>query len=518
MVVMPSLIHETLNRSFIVKTYAPPNIKKTFGVVGLVPSFNKTKDWKSYLAEIADKDSVDSVIGTLKAKSYEKTAVLVNRYDRIDLPDDTCRILIFDSRPYSENLSDLYQEYCRPNSESTLMRTIRSVEQGMGRSVRGEKDYSVILVIGTDLIRLLRDRSSRRHLSSQMAKQIEIGLEVADFAKQEIDDGVDPKEAYLQLVRQCLSRDEDWKNFYLLEMQGVVPKSANQAVLKIYQSELLAEQAYIDGNYSKAGEVLQLLLDSGAIDEEDKSWYLQERARYSYRFSRQESSALQIAAHRKNRLLLRPATGTTVSQLTVVSEGRMERICDWIRKFSSYDDLNVAITDILSRLTFGVKAEKFEHALDELSRALGFAGERPDAEWKEGPDNLWALDDKTYLLFECKSEVDINRADVNKREAEQMNRSCAWFEKHYSGMNAKNIIIHPGRNIESAAAFLRPVEGMAEPDLRSFTKSCAEFFKSFESQNFNDLSALHIQKNVDSYKLAIEDVKSRYCRKLRNLR
>ena len=80
---------------------------------------------------------------------------------------------------------------------------------------------------------------------------------------------------------------------------------------------------------------------------------------------------------------------------------------------------------------FGAKAEKFEQALDEISRALGFAGERPDKEWKEGPDNLWALDDTQYILWECKSEVEIARSDINKREAEQMNRSSAWFEKHY---------------------------------------------------------------------------------------
>ena len=63
---------------------------------------------------------------------------------------------------------------------------------------------------------------------------------------------------------------------------------------------------------------------------------------------------------------------------------------------------------------------------------MGFAGERPDAEWKEGPDNLWALDDSHYLLFECKSEVDVTRAEINKRETEQKNRSSAWFDKHYA--------------------------------------------------------------------------------------
>src|SRR5690606_19408057 len=113
----------------------------------------------------------------------------VNRYDGIDLPDDTCRILIFDGKPYSESLIDLYEEACRPDSVATLMRTVRTVEQGMGRSVRGEKDYSVVVIIGADLTRLVRDKASRTFLPPQMSRQIEIGLEVAEMAKQDIEGG-----------------------------------------------------------------------------------------------------------------------------------------------------------------------------------------------------------------------------------------------------------------------------------------------------------------------------------------
>ena len=129
---------------------------------------------------------------------------------------------------------------------------------------------------------------------------------------------------------------------------------------------------------------------------------------------------LQMAAHKKNRMLLKPQTGVTVTKLTVISQGRMERIAAWVRAFGTYAEMDVTVSDILGRLRFGVNADDFERALDELSRALGFAGERPDKEWKEGPDNLWALDDTRYLLIECKSEVDVKRTDVSKREAERI--------------------------------------------------------------------------------------------------
>jgi hypothetical protein len=53
-----------------------------------------------------------------------------------------------------------------------------------------------------------------------------------------------------------------------------------------------------------------------------------------------------------------------------------------------------------------------------------------------------ALDDEHYLLVECRSEVDINRAEINKRETEQMNRSGAWFHKHYGNATVKRVIVH----------------------------------------------------------------------------
>lgn len=518
MVLLPSLIHKDLDRERIVESLGVPKPKRRYGVVALAPSFNRTKDWKAYGAVVAKSETVSDIIDELKRGAFEKTVVLANRYDGIDLPDASCRLLVFDSKPYSESLKDLYEEFCRPDSEATLMRTVRTIEQGMGRSVRGEKDYCVVVVIGTDIIRLIRDKESRKYLSSQMAGQIELGLEIAAMARQEIEDGAKPEDAFNGLFRQCLNRDPDWKAFYVEQMGKVKPSGANEQVLRLYAAELAAEKAHQYGDYSSATEELQKLLDSGAVNIGDKGWYLQEMARYNYGSNRTESQRLQVAAHKSNHLLLRPPSGVTVAKLNILSQGRVERIAEWVGSFGSYSDLDVSVSDILGRLVFGTKADKFEQALDELSGALGFAGERPDKEWKEGPDNLWALDATQYLLWECKNEVDVTRAEINKREAEQMNRSSAWFEKHYGGKSVKRIIVHPANTVERAAAFTHDVEAMREVEIKKFVKSAREFFKSFESLNFKDLSTAHIQKMVNAHNLDLPNLRSRYSKKLRNLK
>lgn len=523
MVLLPSLIGEDLRRGDIVSMFARKEEKRKIGIVALTPSFKQSGDWKAYGSLVSDRDTVEQNIKALKQNNFDRTIVLVNRYDGIDLPDAACRILIFDSKPYSENLVDLLQEECRPNSEITLMRAVRAVEQGMGRSVRGEKDYSVVVLIGPELVRLVRDRSARKYLSPQVLKQIDIGIEITDMAKDDIAEGKTPDEVFKLLVTQCLSRDEAWKEFYAEGMAEVKPRKANDAALRIFQSELNAEKSYSNGQGHKASDIIQSLLDSGAISASDKGWYLQECARYMFDDDRAESQRLQVAAHSSNRLLLKPAVGVSVTKLTVVSHGRIERIIDWVKSKDDYEGLHVAVSDILEKLTFGVRAEKFEQALAELGIALGFNSERPDKEWKEGPDNLWALDDKKYLVIECKSEVDVLRAEVNKRETEQMNRSSAWFEKHYEGMDAKRLLIHPAKKIESAAAFTHEVEGITESDLKRIVGSCRDFFKTFKTQHFDDLSVNTIQKNIDFYKLSVLDFTlnskdAGYSRKLKDLK
>lgn len=518
MILLPSIIHENLNREQMVKWLATPSDNRKFGRVGLTPSAARSKDWKSYGAVITDKDNVDDAIAKLLLGGYKETIVLVNRYDGIDLPDSACRILMFDSKPFSESLIDLYAERVRPNSKATITKTMRTIEQGMGRSVRGEKDYSVIVVVGSELVRTLRDATSRQYLSPQFAKQIEIGIELGKMAKQEIAEGENPTNAFNGLIKQCLTRDDDWKAYYAEQMSDVTPVGANKDILNIYEAELQAEKAYMAGDYVGAAKILQNLLDSGSVDANDKAWYLQERARYLYNSARADSQTQQKNAHKHNMLLLKPATGVTVTKLTLRSQGRVERIQKWIKNFDNYSELDVAVSDILERLVFGVKADKFEQALNELSFALGFIGERPDMEWKEGPDNLWALDDKNYLLIECKSEVDVTRSEVNKREAEQMNRSCAWFDKHYPGLVAKRIIIHPSGKIQSAAAFTHEVEGMREINLKNFVQSCRMFFKAFEGLNFKDLSDEHTQKLIDLYDLSVPKILSSYSKKLKDIK
>lgn len=516
MILIPSLIDESLSRGLVVETFAKPSDRRTVGVVALVPSFNKTSDWKGYGASIATRENIDAQIDKLLKGDFKHTLVIVNRYDGIDLPDSACRVLVFDSKPYSESLVDTYIEGCRANSEVTAMRTARTIEQGLGRSARGEKDYCAIILTGADLIRRIRPRDARKHLSSQTRKQIEIGIEIAEMAQEEIEKGALPSAALSNLINQCLRRDPGWKAYYTKEMDTVVPDTPDANILEIFQMELQAEKKFQGGDVEDAVQVIQSLLNKYINDDGDKGWYLQEMARYHYLQSKSESNDLQINAHRKNHFLLKPRIGMKMTTITVISQKRIENIISQIQQFEDFQELSIHVEDILSSLDFGVRAEKFEASLDELAKLLGFAGQRPDKEWREGPDNLWCLRAGEYLLVECKSEDKLTRSEINKREADQMNRSSAWFAKYYTGAKVKRVMIIPTDRLSSAAGFIDEVEIMRQQELQALTGNVRRFFSEFRNVDFKDLSEKKVQQLIDAHKLSVDAILTEYTKPVRS--
>jgi hypothetical protein len=516
MVLIPSLTHASLDRSAVVSEWAKPRTGRDYGVVALVPSFKMTADWEKYGSKVARKESIKMCIEALKAGHFDDPVVIANRYDGIDLPDSMCRVLIFDSKPYSEVLSDLYEENCRSSSEITAVRTARVIEQGLGRSVRGEKDYSAIIIIGPELVKFVRNTASRKHLSSQTRGQVEIGLQIAEMAEQEIKSGATPNGAIHGLVQQCLGRDEEWKAFYAQEMNTIPAQHLPTQILDIFKQEFEAELSYQAGEEHRAVAELQKLIDTSIKEPSDKCWYLQEMARYTFRSSKIESNKFQVAAHRGNRYLMKPRTGVEFTPLKEISQEQVAAISGWVKSHENFEQLMIAIDEILGRLEFGVKAERFEQAFKELGACLGFSSERPDKEWKEGPDNLWCVRKGDYLLVECKSEVALDRAEVNKDESGQMNNSCAWFQKNYPAANCTNILITPPNKLGAAAGFNKPVGIMRDKDLRNLRKNVKALFGEFKTSDFKDLSESKIQGFLDAHKLTAEAVCTQYVSAVRS--
>ncbi len=507
MILIPSLVDETLDDAEIVHMFAQPVAKRTHGVVALCPTFAHTARWESQGALIVKTETIEEEVARLRSGDGAQTLVAANRYDGIDLPDDSCRILVLDSAPRPESLLDRYVASVREGSDSTLQRTTRAIEQGLGRAVRGEKDFCVVLLIGPDLVKLVRTPAGRKFLSAQTRLQIELGLEIAEMAKSEIEDGKAPRVALRTLIQQALNRDEGWKEFYVQQMDTLEEPANAPRNLSTYVAERLAEEQYRKQNIDGAVKTLKKLIAS--LDSpSDEGWYLQEIARYLHVKSKTEANDAQRAAHAANPLLLKPQQGMQVPKLAAVTEARAEKILVWIQQHGTYEELAVTVAGIATQLRFGAAASDFEKAVDELGQALGFSTQRPDRQFKAGPDNLWALGDNRYLLFEAKSEVLQTRAEINKGETGQMNNACAWFARGYPDAIALRFLVMPTRKLAKGAGFNDDVRIMRAKHLRELAKHVAGFFAEFSGTPLLDITEVQVRERLAAHKLTVKDLGS----------
>lgn len=511
MIIVPSLIHDNLDRDLIVTEFSQASFKR-FGGVALVPSTRKAHQYKAAGAVIADSQNIVEEIDKIKNKNFEKLLVINNRYDGIDLPDEACRILIIDSIPYFNSLSDRYEEVCRPSSEIMNKRIAQKIEQGLGRGVRGEKDYCVIIIIGSDLVKFIRSIDSRKYFSAQTKKQIDIGLSIAEMTKEdEAEENQNHFNIVLSLVKQSVDRDESWKQYYVDEMDSIIDYTTKSSLYEKLAIEREIEKDFLLNDYESACEKLQEYIDKYCSDELEKGWYLQQLARFYYKTNRIMSNDMQKAAFKNNNQLLKPKSGIAYKKVSYINQNRLAKVRDFLVQFQNYGELQLATNEILDNLSFGINSNKFESSLQKVGEMLGFISQRPDKDIRKGPDNLWCGVENHYFIFECKNEVSDNREEINKHEAGQMNSHCAWFKSEYGdNISVSRFLIIPTKNLSYQADFEHDVKIIRKGKLRDLKRNIKHFIDNLHSYSLPDISDDTLQKLLSEHHLDIEDLKIRY--------
>lgn len=510
MLIIPSLVEESCDHDLIVTEFCRMSISK-FGMVALVPSTKKCKQYEDLGAITTTGGSIIDELDKLKKGSFSKIVVINNRYDGIDLPDESCRILIVDSLPYFDSLADRYEEQSCPNSELINKRIAQKIEQGIGRGVRGEKDYCAILIIGSELVRFMRSIATNKFFSPQTRKQIDIGIEIANMAKEDYDETESPVKVVISLIKQMLTRDEGWKEYYSSEMNTIEEDSIESPVYDRLIKERQAEQHFGEGEYGKAASAMQKLIDELDVDDTEKGWYLQQLARYTYPTSVAKSIEIQKSAFKKNSQLLKPSAGIDYTKISYIHQDRLNNIRAYMRRFSNYSELSLSVNAILDNLSFGIEAAKFESALKDIGELLGCVSQRPDKEIRKGPDNLWCGSNNHYLLFECKSEVSETRQEINKHEAGQMNNHCAWFEDQY-GQNAHvdRFMIIPTKTLSYEGDFTHEVRIIRRGKLKNLKNQIKDFIKELKPFSLDEISDTTLQELLALHHLNVENFSEQY--------
>ena len=504
MILIPSMIDDKLNREEIIAKIS--NLKnKKFGVVILAPSFNRAKNWENYGVETASKGNIYSKVSALKSEDSKKPLVIVNRYDGIDLPDNVCRLLVMDSLPVCNSLEDKYIESCLQGTEIIKRKVAQAIEQGLGRSVRGSKDYSVIVLIGSDLVSFMRSSKTRDYLSDQTQNQVKIGLDIAKYAVDDIkEEDKEPFVAFSELISQCLNRDEGWKEYYKSEMDNMESKST-EFMLEALELEYLADMDYKNNKYSNACDKIQILIDNYYSKEPQlKGWYLQKMSKYKYHISKADSIRLQEVAYNSNNYLLKPREFMR-NNIKPINLKRISNIVTFIKNYKSYEDLLVEFLDNKTKLSFNSNSDHFERAVDFFGKMLGFICVRPDKEYKEGPDNLWQVDNDRYFLIECKNEVDKDRKEISRDEVGQLNTSIAWFNKNYSGVSYNVFMIISTNKLAKGAVFSEQVKIINANKVNKFIEQVRKFILELKKYDINNITEEKVNELINQYKLGYEE-------------
>ena len=136
MVLAPTLIDKSLDVNWVKGLCK--NLARNHNVVVLTPSEKQARSWEECGATVALGDEVGPLVKELKdSASGQRFAALPQRYDGVDLPDDSCRILVIDGLPHGEGVADRFDSSL---SQAVQMRLIHRIEQGMGRAVRSHAD------------------------------------------------------------------------------------------------------------------------------------------------------------------------------------------------------------------------------------------------------------------------------------------------------------------------------------------------------------------------------------------
>ncbi len=513
MILIPSLVDDNNDSNFVVPKFVKKEYKN-YGVVALVPSNKRANYYKSLGAIVSNTDSIYSDINKLKNKELDRVLVINNRYDGIDLPDESCRILIMDSIPYFNSLAYKYEEQCR--FDSVIINTLKAqkIEQGLGRGVRGEKDYSVIIIVGSDLVKFIRSSKTNKLFSGQTRKQIEVGIELAKMAAEDKQVDESSLKPIASLINQSLKRDEGWKAFYQNEMNDILVENSKKDIYDNLVKEAKIEKLVHSMEYEKACDLMQKYIDELELEGAEKGWYLQQLARFTYFESKERALTIQQTAFKNNFEVLKPRSGVSYKKISYINENRMNNIRMYLNKYKDFTELQLDMDKTLSDLSFSITSEKFEKALQQVGELLGYKSQRPDKEIRKGPDNLWCGVDEEYLLFECKSEVEETRDAINKKESGQMNNHCAWFENEY-GVNVKvaNFLIIPTKKLSYNGDFSKDVRIIRASKLNMVKTEIRNFVKELKKYNLSEISLETLQKFIDIHHLNSQDFIDKYSEK-----
>jgi hypothetical protein len=438
LILIPELtnVPETGIRPAVDKIAAEVSGNRNEGVVILVPSDYAAEGWQKLGTFASSTEHVSEAVAALQARRSSGPFIFSNRYDGIDLPNDSCRLLVISGLPRGVGEYERYRGNTFVGGSELDSGLAQTLEQGMGRAARGASDYSIVLLLGKDLIAWLSRSRNQSLLTSSTRAQFDIGRKVSKSI-------ADAQELW-DTIRKCLIRDRDWMEYHAEQLAElavpIAPKSASLGTAAI---ERKAFRLFREGYLEKAVEQLgSYVAITDHLDGKTKGWLLQFAARVADAWGhKSRAQELQQHAYAANKNVIRPKVMPPYIAADVPGE-QAQRVAAKVSEFGYRRGYLAFFDETVSFLTAESSANQFEDALAELGRILGFHAERPENDYGIGPDVLWLLGNQEGLVIEAKSRKNDGNP-LSKDEHGQLLAATEWFKSVYPKHNTHRVSIHP---------------------------------------------------------------------------
>ena len=361
-------------------------------------------------------------------------------------------------------------------SDRHRARQVQRIEQGMGRAIRSNEDYCVVILMRAQLLRTLYAAGAARHFSPATASQMKLSEQISGQVTQQ---GL---AALAEPINDVLTRNPGWVG---ASRNALIETSYPASV--VVDSVAVAQRQGFDaarrGKFEQAERYLNEAANA-ATDDLVKGWLLEQAAAMLHPVDRPRSQQILSAANDRNSLVTRPIQGIAYRRVDTAGMDQARQAAAYLLKTypRGGNDLIIGINGLLDNLVFREDGyEPFEQGLMEIGLHLEVSAQRPEKQGAGRLDVLWGIGQLEYLLLSCKSEA--TAATISAHYADEISGSVNWFRQTYDhSCQAVPVIVHPSELMDLAASPPSGTRVIAKTQLAALRDACRGFAVSVKDR------------------------------------
>jgi Helicase C-terminal domain/Type III restriction enzyme, res subunit len=395
----------------------------------LTASTEGASEW-TQVARLYDGNQGQQGLDAFKTAGAPEKLVMAARYDGIDLPGDSCRMLVIDDLPRGAFLLERFADETLHIEGLRASSTAIRVTQAIGRIFRSNTDHGVVILCGRDLQAWLSTPKNQAYLPDLLQRQIQLSLQLKDnVASGSVD--------YDELIDGVLTGQKDWDNIYQDAIGAYDTQKRPQPdpwLVEAAGAEHNAFASLWNGDYDGASLMFQAATESvGSHDAGLAGWYYHWAGLSSERAGKSiEAFESYRKAANARAQLGRPKLGQTGNVVDTIAPGPQADAIAILA--ANIPKALKRIDNIKATLLYGDNTNATEAALADLGSLLGLAASRPDNDEKPktGPDVLWRLPAaKIGAALEAKTNKEPESMYQKKEDIGQFHDHVLYLKKKF---------------------------------------------------------------------------------------